>query len=140
MQPWREQKREARRVVHDTFRFDALYYATPTASPIGVGVRLQTKFTQIGDDRSAGWAEMEAIKPRLIFLVEDLTAGQPARNAVVYLQPGEAYFIDNTLPPDDITVTAEVVRVNKTEYTKMGLPKDAAEGAALRESVAGSTS
>ena len=124
MQPWREQKRAARRIVHDTLRIDASYYATAQATPVPVSARLHTKFTQIGDDRSAGWAEREAIKPRLIFMLPELNlAGITlTRNAIVYFQPGEAYYLDNLLPPDDETVTAEIVRLSPKQYADAGMP------------------
>jgi len=124
MSDWREQKREARRIVHDVMHIPAKYYTSPGASPADVRVRLHTKFTLIGDDRSMGWAEMQAVKPRLIFMRPELDeAGiELTRNAIVYLQPGEAYAIDNTLPPDDITVTAEVTLLSKKQYQDAGLP------------------
>lgn len=120
---WREQKREARHIVHDTMAFDMRYYKTQSSTPVDVRVRLHTKFSQIGDDRSMGWAEREAIKPRLIFMKPELPAGFTLeRNAVVYVQPGEAYVLDNTLPSDDITITAEAVRMTPREYEKWGFP------------------
>jgi hypothetical protein len=123
MANWREQKREARRIVHNTMALDMKFFQTATSSPVDVRARLHTKFTQIGDDRSMGWAEIEAIKPRIIFMLDELPAGLKLdRNAVVLVQPGEAYNIDNTLPADDISVTAEVTRLTKRDYEKMGLP------------------
>jgi len=123
MANWREQKREARRIVHTTMALDMKFFQTATSSPVDVRARLHTKFTQIGDDRSMGWAEIEAIKPRMIFMLDELPAGLKLdRNAVVLVQPGEAYNIDNTLPADDISVTVEVTRLTKRDYEKMGLP------------------
>lgn len=124
MSGWREQKREARRVVHDTMAFDVLHYAEAGATPTPVRARLQTKFAQIGDDRSMGWAEIEAVKPRLIFMLDELAVAgvKLDRNHIIYFQPGEAYNIDNLLPPDDITVTAETTRLSRKQYQEAGLP------------------
>lgn len=129
MTAWREQKRAARRVVHDTMQIAALYYAGSGATPVPVTVRLQTKFMQIGDDRSSGWAEVEAVAPRLIFMLPDLGATVIDRNGIVLmLDPvtgattAEAYNIDNTLPPDDITMTAEVTRLTTRQFDTAGLP------------------
>lgn len=124
MQPWRDQKRTARRVVHDTMAIPALHYATAGAVAVAIRVRLQTKFAQIGDDRSMGWAEREAVKPRLIFMLSEMTSAGIVlnRNQIVYFEPGEAYNIDNLLPPDDITVTAEVTRLSRKQYQDAGLP------------------
>lgn len=119
MQNWREQKRQARRVVHETMLVEALYYITPGAEPSPVHVRIHTKFDAIGDDRSMGWAEIQSTKPRLIFMRSERT---PDRGCVVYVQPGEAYQIDNVLPPDDITITAEVTSMTKRQLEKAGLP------------------
>lgn len=118
---WRDQKREARRTVHRTMQIDAMYYGD--GSPVPVRVRLHTKFDAIGDDRSMGWAEMQVTRPRVLFLVED--GIQPERGHVVYVQPGEAYQIDNTLPPDDITITAEVTRMTARQLQQAGLPESA---------------
>lgn len=124
MQSWREQKRIARRVVHDTMAIPALHYATAGATAVAIRARLQTKFAQIGDDRSMGWAEREAVKPRLIFMLAQMEELGIVlnRNQIVYFQPGEAYNIDNLLPPDDITVTAEVTRLSRKQYQDAGLP------------------
>lgn len=102
----------------------ALHYATAGAAAVAIRVRLQTKFAQIGDDRSMGWAEREAVKPRLIFMLSEMTSAGIVlnRNQIVYFEPGEAYNIDNLLPPDDITVTAEVTRLSRKQYQDAGLP------------------
>lgn len=103
---------------------DVLHYADVGAMPTPVRARLHTKFGQIGDDRSMGWAEIEAVKPRLIFMISDLTAMSVRieRNNIIYVDVGEAYNIDNTLPPDDITITAEVTRLSSKQYKDAGLP------------------
>ncbi len=123
MADWRDIKREARAVVHDTMALAGQYYADVGVPPVAVRARLSTRFTQIGDDRSMGWAEIEAVKPRLIFMLSELPTGLTlARGAIFYLQPGEAYQIDNLLPPDDITVTAEVTRLSRKQYADAQLP------------------
>lgn len=123
MADWRDIKREARAVVHDTMALAGQYYADVGVQPVAVRARLSTRFTQIGDDRSMGWAEIEAVKPRLIFMLSELpTSLTLARGAIFYLQPGEAYQIDNLLPPDDITVTAEVTRLSRKQYADAQLP------------------
>lgn len=120
---WREQKREARRIVHDTMALDVRYYKTQSQPHFDVRARLHTKFSQIGDDRSMGWAEREAIKPRFIFMKSELPTGFVIeRNDIIYVQPGEAYVLDNTLPSDDITITTEAVRMIPRDYEKWGFP------------------
>ena len=116
---WREQKREARRIVHDTMKIEAKYYASRGAAPTTVHVRLITKLDSIGDPQHQGFAKIEAIKPRLVFMRDEQ---EPQNGAVVWLQVGEAYRIDNTDPPDDITRTANVTRLTAKQYTDEGLP------------------
>jgi hypothetical protein len=116
MMTWREQKREARRILHDTMQIEALYYASHGASPETVHVRLKIEFDAIGNPRlSAGRAEMQSVKPHLIFMRDEK---EPKNGAVVWFETGEAYRIDNTLLPDDITRTAEVTRLSAKQYAE----------------------
>lgn len=116
---WREQKRAARHIVHDTMKIEARYYPPGSTGWTPVHVRLQTKFGLIGDNRSMGWAEIEAIKPRLVFMREEQ---EPQNGAVVWFAVGEAYRIDNTDPADDITRIANVTRLTPKQYADAGLP------------------
>lgn len=116
---WRDQKRSAREVVHDHMAVPCSYYATKGGTAISIRARLHLKFDALGDDRSMGWAEIQAQKPKLVFKRSEIT---PARGAVVYFQPGEAYRIDNLLPPDDQYVTAEVTLLTTRQLESEGLP------------------
>lgn len=119
---WREQKRAARQIVHKTFGIEAQYYASKGATPTTVHVRLQTKFgltTQDPRDAREGWAQIQSFEPHLVFMRSEK---EPENGAVVWLQVNEAYLIDNTLPPDDITRTAQCVRLTAKQYTDWGLP------------------
>lgn len=120
---WRQQKREARRTVHKVMKVAAQYYSTKGATPVAIDVRVHTKFQAIGDDRSMGWPEMQEMRPTLIFMLDELDAAgiDLSRNAVVFVQPGEAYRVDNTLPPDDITVAAQVTRLTERQLVQEGL-------------------
>lgn len=123
MSDLREIKREARRALHDLMAIPMQYYSAPGEQPVEVRARLHYKFTLIGDDRSMGWAEIHSINPRLIFLPAELPEGVTLeRGAILYVQPGEAYRIDNTDPTDDISVTVSVARLSKDQYEKAGLP------------------
>jgi hypothetical protein len=110
---WREQKREMRRVVHETMKIEALYYVSIGGEPVTVFPRLSTSFGALGDPRNEGWAERQSVKPTMIFMRDELI---PVRNAIVWFQTDEAYSIDNVLPFDDITVTVEVARLSKKQY------------------------
>lgn len=117
---WRTQKRASREIVHETMQVEAKYYATTGAEPVDVLVRLHTKFDALGDLRGAGYAEMQSIKPKAIFIRP--AAGFLVNNAVLLVAPGEAYSINNIQPPDDITVTVELVKLSKSQYVAEGLP------------------
>lgn len=119
MANWREQKHVARKIVHETMGIDGRYFSDRGAAWTPVLVRLQTKWGLIGDPHGQGWAEQQAVKPRLVFMRADQ---EPQNGAVIWLAEGEAYRVDNVLPPDDITRTAEVVRLTVRQYAEEGFP------------------
>lgn len=116
---WREQKRSARDIVHDHMAVPCDYYATKGAEAVRIRARLHLKFDALGDDRSMGWAEIQAMKPKLVFRASEV---DPARGAVIYFQPGEAYRVDNLLPPDDQYIIAEVSVLSTRQLEIEGLP------------------
>ena len=121
---WRDQKKVARRVVHDTMQIAALYLAYvpldgASPDPLPVDVRLHTEFKALGDQAGTSFqfAERHETVPKIIFLRSQIT---PVRGAVVSVALGEAYEIDNVMPPSEEYITVEVTRlaVGKT----IGLP------------------
>lgn len=115
---WREIKRDTKRIVHRTMQIPVTYVLDGSQTP--AKVRLHTKFDAIGDDRSMGWAEIQATRPRVVFLLED--GIKPSRGGIVFVQPGEAYYIENALPPDDIIMVAEVTKMTVAQLLQAGLP------------------
>ncbi len=105
---FRDLKRKARRTLHSHLEVPALYLATPSSDPVPCNVRLWTKWGAIGA-MSEGWAEMQEATPRIIFMIDEVP--RPRNLAVVSIEAGEAYRIDNTDRPDDITITAHVTRI-----------------------------
>lgn len=116
---WREQKRSARDIVHEHMAVPCEYYAIKGATAVPIRARLLLKFDALGDDRSMGWAEIQAMKPKLVFKASEV---EPVRGAVIYFQPGEAYRVDNLLPPDDQYITAEVTALTVRQLETEGLP------------------
>lgn len=121
----REIKRKARRDLHKHLSLLALYLvpsATPNEyeTPIPVTVRVHTKFDALGDMKGTNfhYAEKQETVPKIIFMRDQIL--KPVRHAIVSVDLGEAYRIDNTLPPDDITIAAEVTRLSAVET--LGLP------------------
>lgn len=128
---FRDIKRQARRVLHDTLKVPALYFRDDENgnildAPIPVLVRVHTKWEKAGDmaGTNLSYAEVQEINPRIIFMVDEVPA--PVRNAVVSIAPGEAYRLDNVLPPDDITVTAEATRIPVAKTIGLPVPPGAA--------------
>ena len=123
MRAFRETKRQARRQLHEHLSEPALYLTDTSAEPQSCTVRLHLKFDELGELLRGGFAERQEIAPRIVFLSEQV---QPARNGIVITQDMGAWRVDNDLPPDDITITAEVVRLTKSQITSFGWNPDAA--------------
>ncbi|MCQ9146046.1 hypothetical protein [Ochrobactrum sp. BTU2] len=122
---FREQMRDARRTLHEDMSSPAMYFMEdePDAA-IQITVRPHEKWMALGDLKGTNfnYAEMESITPRVIFLLSEVN---PARNAVISLEPGVAYRVDTPLEPDDITVTATVSRLRPEETAGFPLPEGA---------------
>lgn len=121
---WRDQKRNARRVVHDTFGEPAWYLASLGATPVPVTVRLHSSIQALGAlARGEGYAEVDTITPRLIFMNDQITT---RNNAFVILKDLGAFKLNNVLPPDDITTTVEVAPVPNDQAARQGWDKSQA--------------
>ena len=87
-------------------------------------VRVHDKFEGLGSPSGGsinGFAKVQNDTPVLIFLQDD---APPVirRGAIVSVELGEAYRIDNVQPPHDITTTATVVRLTAAEATGLPVP------------------
>jgi hypothetical protein len=82
-----------------------------------VNVRVHYTFKALGDMQGTNFhfAQREETMPRIVFLRSEIAA--PARSAVVSISSDEAYRVDNTLPPDGLTVTAEALRLSASQIT-----------------------
>lgn len=118
----RELKRRARRQLHDRMSEPALYLADSSAAPVGVTVRLHLSFNEVGELLRGGFSERQEIIPRIIFLGSQV---QPRHRGIVVTQDLGAYLIENDLPPDDITVTAEVSKLSRNQVISFGWNPDA---------------
>lgn len=115
---FREQMRDARRQLHDYMSVTAVawYGDVPTdpADLIPLTVRVHEKWLALGDLKGTNfnYAEVEAIAPRMIFMNDQII---PDRDLIVSVEPGVAFRVDRTLPPDDITTTGVVIRLEEDE-------------------------
>lgn len=127
MATWREAKKEMRRTVHDAMQVRALYFAhappqTGDDEPLDVNVRIHTEMKALGDIQGQFGAERQEQIPRIVF---DLVEVQPMRGWIVSVEAGEAYRIDNLLPPDLGYQTAEVSRLSAAQSAGLPVPEDA---------------
>lgn len=123
MPGFRDIKREGRRDVHRELQVPALYIAAPGATPVGVTVRVHTKFDALGNQKGTNFhsAEMIERQPQIVFMRSEGVV--PARNAIVSVEPGEAYRIGPVSPPDDITITAIVTALTAAEAAGLPVPE-----------------
>jgi len=117
MASFREVKRRARGQLHTHLAEPALYLAGATAEPVGVTVRLHFSFSESGELLRGGFSNRQEVTPRVIFLGAQV---QPAHGGILVTRDLGAWFVDNDLPPDDITVTAEVSRLSSNQVTGFG--------------------
>lgn len=128
MTSFRDIKREARRGLHNALQVPALYLVATgdAANPWAItpiSVRVHSNVKALGDMAGTNfhYAETQEIIPRVIFMRAEIA--MPERLAIVSVAAGEAYCIDNAMPPDDITITAEVSRVtNAVQLAALPVP------------------
>lgn len=123
MRSFRDIKRQARSDVHRELRVAALYLESPSATPVPCFVRVMTKFAALGDMKGTSFNYAERIDqtPRLILWCEELP--EPKRNAIISVEPGEAYQIDNIEPADGQTITVLVVAMDPADIVSLPVPE-----------------
>ena len=126
---FRDIKRQARRSLHEAMRVPAFYIERTDAEPVLIHVRVHTKFEEVGEisERDVGNAARHERVPSLIFMIDELQEKgigwrKMPRTAIISVEPNEAYRIDNTLPPDDITITAHVTILPLHETVGLPVP------------------
>lgn len=124
MRSFRNIKRRARGDVQKHMRVPALYLASRDSVPVPCFVRVHTKFQALGDMKGTNfnYAEREDVTPRIILWREEIPL--PKRNAIISVEAGEAYQIDNTEPPDDLTITAMVAVMDSEQSAGLPVPGD----------------
>ena len=97
-------------------RFDGSAAGQPVNWPYGVLVRhVEALFNRYAG--RGGFADRQEMTPQIIFLVSQVVTGT---NGFVISKDMGAWRVDNTMPPNDITITAEVVRVTPSQAIAFG--------------------
>lgn len=118
MQTFRDQKRAARRTLHDTLAEPVLYISAKGATPVLVTARVHLNFDAVGEIRRAGFAEGVELTPSAIFMASEVV---PVRLTVFVTESLGAFLIDQTDPPDDISVKVRIARLPAAKYADWGL-------------------
>ncbi len=123
MSAHREMKRKARLQLHQALSEPALYLSERTAEPVLVTVRLHMTFGELGDllATRVGFGERQEMTPRIVFLKSQV---RPVNGGFVITKDMGAFKVDNDLPPDDITIMAEVSEVLAATARKYGWDVD----------------
>ena len=119
---FREVLRKGRRDLHYQLQVAALYIAFEGAVPLAVTVRDHTSTVQTGDQgsKAKGYAQMAEVDAHLVFMRADL---EDARHGAIFsIAAGEAYRVERTDPPNDITRTAYVSPLSADEADGLPVP------------------
>lgn len=115
---WIDIVQQARAVVHETFKRDALYYPSSDVSGSGVpvSVRLHDSQVMTGDLDREGYSQVYEDVERLVFLTSEVTANNVQRMGYVrIIDNNQLYRLDLREPSrDGFTVTFQVVRAVAT--------------------------
>lgn len=126
MPTFRDHKRKARRVVHDRMRVPALYIAQPGDEGVLIHVRVHTKFDALTMDSmdNMGLVARRESKPKIIFWRDEMAERGITleRNAVISVEAGEAYALNNADAPDDQTVTFFVTALEGGDLEGLPVP------------------
>lgn len=118
---FRDIKRNARRVIHDTLAEPVLYLATRTDAPMdgGITCRLHLAFETLGDlaNTRSGFADREEAIPTIVFWNNQVL---PRRDAIVITKDMGAWRLQVVKAPDDVTTDVEVTEVVEADVIKYG--------------------
>ena len=119
---FRDAKRRIRRQLHAHAAEPVWYLAATGSDPVAATVRLHLNMSELGELLRGGFADRAELTPRIIFLRSQVV---PVRDAIVVTRDLGAYYVDHDHAPDDITVTAEVVKMTPSQITEQGLDPNA---------------
>lgn len=104
----RDIKRTARRRLHDAMKVAVLYISPAAgAEPVLLHVRVHTKWAGTGaSGASDDSPERQEVTPKILFMLDELAdqGVTPLKGAIISVERGEAYALDNAEAPDLISV------------------------------------
>ena len=113
----RDLKRRARTQLHERMSDVCIYLLTPISAPVGILARLHLNFSQVDELLRGGFADREEIGPQMIFLGSQVV---PVRGAIVVTRDMGAWRVETTQPANDITISAEVVKLTPSQVAANG--------------------
>ena len=124
----RDIKRKARRDLHKAMQVSAIYIK-PNGEAVEqpIHVRIHTKWdntTLDGGTRNGTMVSRQSIFPKILFMRDELAALGVvlAKKGIVSIEPGEAYELDNSEPPDDISVSWFVNQMKESDAEGLPVP------------------
>ena len=103
----------------------ALYFKDPADdAPVQIRVIITDRFQTLGDLKGTNfnYAEVLDNTPRIEMLLDEV---EPKRNFFISVEKDLVYQIDTVQPPEDITVTANVLRVPTEKLRNFPYPERA---------------
>lgn len=120
MPTFRDIKRKARQRLHSRLSEPVVYVrdaGKPSEVKVSLKVRLHLNFVQVGELLRGGYADMEELNPTVVFMSG---GAAPVEKAIVVTRDFGAWRIVLVKPPNDITVSAEVVRLTDRQILELG--------------------
>lgn len=128
MTAWSDLKRRARGQLHDYMALPAVFYggagAIPTLPDDVVTVRVHDAPKPVGDlaGTNLSYAEVVERPATLVLLESQMTGRTLTRGAMVVLQDGRGFHIEDVHPRDGITITVDVTPLGSNEMSGKVLP------------------
>lgn len=122
MSRFRDIVRKSRRDLHREMSIPALYIVGDD-EPVEVDVRLHRHIATFGDVEGLEAPRRREVAEKILFLIEQLPTSKPKRNAIVSVEPGEAYRVGDVEPADDEFIHAHVTPMSATDAAGLPVPE-----------------
>jgi len=124
MDRFTEALRRSTRKKFERMARTAFYFKDPADAPVEIRVIITDRFQSLGDLKGTNfnYAEVLDNTPRIEMLLSEV---KPSRNFYISVEKDLVYQIDTVQPPEDITVTANVLRVPAEKLRNFPYPERA---------------